>query len=567
MRQLGWGALRTDSHFDSTSFKSMSEADITLRAQTLASPSSAETARIVSADASQSGSRFRAGWVSLLQMVFSFPAMLGMALVGRVFYEARAFVVDPDLWWHIRIGQDILATHRWPTVDPYSFTVTGDSWIAYEWLGDVLIGGVARAGGLVGLEILLFALASAVVLALYAYSTLRSGNSKAGFVATVVLCTLAFASFNLRPQMVGYLFLVLTLISLERFRQGKPRAIWFLPGLFLLWINVHGSWVIGLGVLFAFFASGLFEFRAGSLETRRWTRAERMKLETVILLSLMAIPLTPYGTRLAAYPFTVASNLPLNVGNIREWQPMPFNIVGGKLFLAIVLGLFLAQLMAPFKLKVFEVAMLFGGIVMACLHVRFLLLFVPFSAPILAVMVARWLPPYDRKKDHFLLNAILMAGAAVAIASYFPKRADLEKITSESFPVRAVQYLRQHPVQGPVFNSYGYGGYLVGMLPEQKVFIDGRGDLYEDAGVFGEYLEVSNLKAGAFEVLRAHGIEACLLDRKEPLATVLDALPDWEQRYSDGVSVLFVRRKLDLSRSSKFSTAPVSGRTAQEVKE
>ena len=57
---------------------------------------------------------------SVLQKIFSFPAMLGVFLVGRVFYEARAFVVDPDLWWHIRIGQDILATHQWPTVDPYS---------------------------------------------------------------------------------------------------------------------------------------------------------------------------------------------------------------------------------------------------------------------------------------------------------------------------------------------------------------------------------------------------------------------------------------------------------------
>jgi len=261
-----------------------------------------------------------------------------------------------------------------------------------------------------------------------------------------------------------------------------------------------------------------------------------------LLLSLAVIPITPYGTQLAAYPFTVASTLPLNVGNILEWQPMPFNIAGGKLFLIIVLGFFLCQMIAPLKVKLFEAVLLFGGIAMACLHVRFLLLFVPFSAPLLAVMLARWLPPYARKKDHFALNTILMAAVIIAIAHYFPTEADLKKTASQSFPVRAVEYLRQHPVPGPMFNTYGYGGYLVGMLPEQKVFIDGRGDLYEDAGVFAEYLEVADLKPGAFEVLRAHGIQACLLDRKEPLATALDSIPDWEQRYSDGVSVLFVRR-------------------------
>lgn len=114
-----------------------------------------------------------------------------------------------------------------------------------------------------------------------------------------------------------------------------------------------------------------------------------------------------------------------------------------------------------------------------------------------------------------------------------------------------------------MFNTYGYGGYLLGMLPEQRVFIDGRGDLYEEAGVFGEYLEVSDLKSGAFQVLRAHGIQACLLDRKEPLATVLSALPDWEQRYSDEVSVLFVRRNLEAARPAQTE----SGQTAPAVKE
>jgi hypothetical protein len=526
----------------------MSEVGIALKPQTPGSISAVSEAP--ASGAVEAGLVEKVAASSLLQKVFSFPAMLGTLLVGRVFYEVRAFMVDPDLWWHVRIGQDILATHHWPTVDPYSFTVAGNPWIAYEWLGDVLIGGVARMGGLLGLEILLFVMATAVMLALYAYSTLRSGSSKAGFVSSVVLCSLAFASFNLRPQMVGYLFLVLTLIVLERFRQDKQHAIWILPVLFLLWINTHGSWVIGLGVVFAFLASGLFEIQWGSVETKRWTRSQRMKLETVFLLSLAVIPITPYGTRLAAYPFTVASTLPLNVGNIMEWQSMPFNIVGGKIFLVIVLGFFLAQMIAPFKLRLFEVVLLFGGIAMACVHVRFLLLFVPFSAPVLAVMMARWLPPYDRKKDHFLVNAILMAAVVFGIIRYFPTQTGLKKIASQSFPVHAIEYLRQHRVPGAMYNTYGYGGYLVGMLPEQKVFIDGRGDLYEDAGIFGEYLEVAGLKAGAFEVLRAHGIQACLLDRKEPLATALDSMPDWERRYSDGVSVLFVRRNLKLSTGS-----------------
>src|SRR5260370_10830071 len=157
--------------------------------------------------------------VALLQRAISFPAMLGMLLVGAVFGVVRSFNVDPDLWWHIKTGELILSTHRWATTDPYSYTAKGMPWMSCEWLGDLVFAAVYRVEGLRGLEALLVLLASGVILTLYAFATLRSGNSKAGFVAAAVLLTLANGSFNLRPQMMGYLFLILTLIVLERFRQ------------------------------------------------------------------------------------------------------------------------------------------------------------------------------------------------------------------------------------------------------------------------------------------------------------------------------------------------------------
>jgi hypothetical protein len=550
---FGGTALRAESHFDSTSFKSMSEADIALKAETLAAPGSAETVRVASSGGAQARAGFSAKAVSLLQMVFSFPAMLGMALVGRVFYEARAFFVDPDLWWHIKVGQDILATHHWPTVDSYSFTVAGQPWIAYEWLGDVLLAWVEKTGGLLGLEILLFALASVVMLALYAYASMKSGNSKAGFVVAGLMCSLAFASFSLRPQMLGYLFLILVLIVLEKFRQGKNNALWFLPPIFLLWVNTHGSFIIGIGVVVFYVIAGLWEFRAGTIEGSKWTPQQRVRLELGLLLSLAVLPLTPYGAQVAVYPFDMAFGQPINVANIQEWQPMPFNIGGGKLFLVVVVAFFVAQMLMQVTMRVGDAALFFSGFAMACLHRRFLLLFVPFFAPVAAAIIARWLPPYDRKKDHFYLNAAIMAAAAVAIVWYFPKTNDLEKAVGRIYPVQAVEYLRQHPVRGPIFNAYGYGGYLVGKLPEQPVFIDGRGDLYERGGIFGEYIEVSDMKPAAFRILDQHHIEACLLERKDALSTALGAMPGWELRYSDALSALYVRRTAAVADSGQES--------------
>src|SRR5258708_26634188 len=92
--------------------------------------------------------------LSLLKWVVSFPAMLGTMLVGAVFIVGRMFAVDPDLWWHVKNGQNILATHRWPTTAPYSFTVAGTPCTAYVWLGELLFWGVGCPRGLGGSAVL-----------------------------------------------------------------------------------------------------------------------------------------------------------------------------------------------------------------------------------------------------------------------------------------------------------------------------------------------------------------------------------------------------------------------------
>ena len=491
------------------------------------------------AEETTAGSRPSAVW-DIAKRAISFPVMLGAMLVGGAFGVVRAFNVDPDLWWHIRTGELILSTHRWATTDPYSYTSFGAPWMSCEWLGDALFAAVYRMGGLRGMQALLVVLASAVMLALYGFATLRSGNSKAGFVSAAVLLVLANASFNLRPQMLGYLFLILTLIALEFFRQGKQRVVWLLPILFVIWINTHGSWIIGLGVIVLYIACGLVEFHIGSLEARRWTESERLRLEAVFMLCLAAIPITPYGTRLAMYPFTVASSLPISVANILEWQVMPFNLAGGKIFLALVLGFFLLQMAFNFSWPIFEVLLFLGGVGMACLHVRFVLLFVPFFAPLLATMAARGIPAYDRKKDQYLLNFALIAGIVIAIAHYFPSRTEIEKKVADAFPVHSLEYMQQHPVPGPIFNSYGFGGYMI--MSGYKTFIDGRSELFEQTGVLNDYMHITLMKPGAMKVLGGYRVRACLMQRDEPFATALAAMPDWQTVYSDPVSVIFVKR-------------------------
>jgi hypothetical protein len=480
--------------------------------------------------------------VSMLKNIFSFPVMLGGLLVTGVYVARREFDVDPDFWWHLKIGDGILATHHWPTADHFSFTAAGNPWLSAEWLSEVLFSAIAHLGGFLGLEVLFILLGAAILVALYTFATLRSKNSKAGFVASALLLVLATANFNLRPQMLGYLFLILTLIALERFRQGHTRALWFLPLLFLVWVNSHPSWEIGLGTIFVYWMSGWKEMRLGGIEMHPWGTAERLRLACTFFLCVAVLPITPYGTKLAAFPFQFVSALPNNLAYIIEWQPMPFDQPGPKLFLILVFAIFAAQIAFRLVWRLEEAALFFVGVFMACLHARFLLVFVPFCAALLATTLALWVPKYDRKKDQYLLNAALLSAMLFGMIWYFPSRAAIEQNVATHFPVHAVEYLREHPVPGPMLNAYNFGGYLVWATgPERKVFIDGRGELYEPAGVFPDYMHITLLKPGALDVLKNYGIRSCLLEREQPMATLLSSRADWEKIYSDQTSVLYIK--------------------------
>ena len=481
--------------------------------------------------------------IHYLKRVFSFPAMLGGVLVAGVFWAKHGFDVDTDFWWHLKVGEDILATHHWPTTDTYSFSAPGQPWLAAEWLGDVLFAGVERIGGLRALDVLLVVMSAAIILALYGLCSLRSGNSKASFVAVVVLTILSLPVFNFRPQMLGFLFIVLTLTALERFRQGRPAALWFLPVLFLIWVNTHGSWTIGLLVILVYWASGLKEIRVGSVETIAWTTAQRERILLIVFLCVAVLPITPYGTKLAFFPFQFVNSLPVNLTSINEWQPMPFNLFGAKLFLALIFGWFVAQLVYRSKWRLEELTLFFFGTAMACLHVRFLLVFVPFFAPLLATLLARWIPGYEREKDQYWINAGLMTATLAAMIHYFPRTTEIEKNIATMYPSGAVAFMHAHSLPGPLFNSYGFGGYLEWAGGGRtKVFIDGRGELYEPGGVFADYMHISLLKPGALAVLHSYQVKACLLDRDQPLAVFLAALPEWQTVYSDKVSVVLARK-------------------------
>ncbi len=469
---------------------------------------------------------------------------MAVLLGGVALIQTQSRFLDPDTWWHITVGEHILRSHAWPMSDPYSFTAHGGDWIAYEWLGEVVMALAARAGGLAGVALLQRALVALLALLLYYYAYLRSGKAKAACFAAALLLPVAGVIFTLRPQLLAYIFLLVTLICLEQFRHGHTRALWFLPLVFLLWVNTHGTFVIGLAMIGLYWASGTVSFQAGGLVAERMMPRQRIQLLSAFLFCTLALLVTPYGSRLAAYPLQMAISQPLVTSNIQEWQPLTFSMPLGKYLLALLLALFVAQVVFRLSYRLEELAMLVLAVYATCVHIRFAMVFAILLAPIVASVLARWVSPYDPAKDHYFLNVAIIVLVVVGLARVLPSKRELDNMVAKEYPVGAVDYLRHHPEPTGMFNEYFWGGYLISQLgPEHKVFIDGRADLYEYSGVLRDYSEIVSMNRDAMRLLDKYGIQSCLVNRHGSVTTLLSASPDWKVVYSDDLSTIFVRNR------------------------
>lgn len=503
----------------------------------------------------------RSAFLRMLRKVFSFPVLLGTVLVGESYVTVRSLRLDPDTWWHMKYGEAILGTGHWPTVDNWSFTVHGMPRIAYEWGGEVATAFAYRMGGLCGLDILLITLTSIFVVLMYYYASLCCRNSKAAFVATAVTLPVAAMCFTLRPQLFGYILLLVTLILLERFRQGRQRHLWVLPPIFLLWVNTHGSFTLGFMVIGLYWLSGLTEFSCGGLHAIKWEPRQRIHLELVTLLSVAVLPITPYGTRLATVPMEVATSLPVNFADVMEWQPLNFSFWEAKLLLILAAGFILANITFRLRYRLEELALFFLIAYLTFVHSRFAILYAIVFVPLAASVLSRWMPGYDPRVDKYALNAVLILAAVAAFVWYMPSQATLQEHITSEYPVQAVRYLRDHTPPGRMFNEYAFGGYLVWTrAPEHKVFIDGRGDVYEGAGVFADYMDVIDIKPDALAVLQSYQINSCLILQDSPLATLLAASRNWRQVYRDKLSVIFVRGQNEAATTTHTAGTAAEGK-------
>ncbi len=250
---------------------------------------------------------------------FGHAAFFGFVLLFGLLAMTARNAVDPDLWWHLRTGQWIVDTGHVPHSDPFSFTRAGHTWVAHEWLSEVVFYELWKHGGAAVLIVFSAIITTAGFMLLYWRCPVR-GHWAAAVITLGAL--VAAPAWGVRPQMFTFTLASLLLWLLER-GENRPRLLFWIPPLFLLWLNLHGGFALGPVLLLAYGAGVILETAFGNTP---WPEARPILLRVSLLLvaCLLLVPLNPSGTQLYRYPFDTLRS-PWMRAFIGEWHSPNFH--------------------------------------------------------------------------------------------------------------------------------------------------------------------------------------------------------------------------------------------------
>ena len=474
-----------------------------------------------------------------LLVVFPFQVVLTAIVLVIPFLLARQGMNDPDIWWHMRNAEYLIQHHQMPDHDMYSFTVPATPWINHEWLSEIPYYFAWRTFGLSGIKSLSLVLLALMFLGLLYLSYQESKNFKASVAACCFAVFLCTVSFGPRTILFGYVYLIALLIVLQRFRLQNNAPLWIIPPLFCLWANTHGSWLLGLIIFSIFVFSGLVRGSWGVLEAKRWTATQFRKLAITWAASIASLFLNPFGWRLVLYPFDLGFRQKLNISHVAEWVSVDFHTMRGKMVLALIIVLLITALVRRSRWILTDVLIFLFALYSGLTYTRFLVLLAIVVAPILAKALD-FFAPYRPELETPIFNAVVVIAISIGIIHYWPTNASLQRSVEETYPSKALPYLKAHPPAGPMLNYYLWGGYLGWNDKNLKVFVDSRVDIFEYAGVLRDYLDLLALK-NSDTLLEKYKIQYVLFPPNEPLTHLLQMDARWRTTYQDELVVLLER--------------------------
>jgi hypothetical protein len=469
-------------------------------------------------------------------MVFLFGILLGPRFFG-----------DGDTGRHIVVGNIVVAERYIPMINIFSHTKSGLPLTTTEWLSEAVYAVAYLAMGLNG-AVLLSVILIAVTFTLVFRETLLSSQSYLISFSLVFLMVLAtLFHWMARPHLFSWLLFAIWLPLMDRLARGETKNYWQFPLLMLLWVNLHGGFVLGFLVWGAYITSWLMEH-----SFREVVSSELFKrLLFAGVLSLLVTLLNPSGIGLWKNVFGHVGDSDLMNLHI-EWQSPNFHDPNTWPFLLMIALLVFSFSRSSHPILLARSFIAAGLLILGLYSVRNIPYAVIACVPMLGIY--DWglmrLSFFQRVEQKLHVAQVGLRGAVwsllsvIAIASLLISGQTLD-LTNQGnrfdpalFPVHAVDWLSAHPQPGNVFNEFTAGGYILFRLwPEQKVFIDGQTDFY-GAELVKDYLTMLNAHDGWEGLFAKYQIDWVLLPRDVPLVKILKSNSQWRILYEDDVSII-----------------------------
>lgn len=424
-----------------------------------------------------------------------------------VFVAAARAITDNSFLWHVWAGTVQLDAGEVLRFDPFSFTAGGEGWRTQSWVADLGYGLLERATGDLAWVWPLVALTLVLTLSIVGLAVYREvSNPTATAIVLFFVAWLVLRTLVPRPVVFSHLLLAALVVTL-----GTRRLQWAIPLLVWVWAGVHGSFVIGLGLIV--------------LEA---IRSSRRQLWTVAGLSAVTASLTAHGVALWGILLAFAESRGA-LDLIQEWAPPDLTDPTVAPYALIVVAVLVAAARGRIAVRdlVVVVPFLLFGLTSYRALIPATLVLAPWAAR--AVDFPRGVSSTSR------LNAAI-AVALVAVALVLGLGRAESEPDDELFPVAAVSALSP----GPLFHGDAVGGYLIySAWPQRLVYTDDRAELYGEQR-FQDFVDARDGRPVWRDVFAEYGIVQALLPAEGTGLEEILTAEGWDEGYRDDEFVLLV---------------------------
>ncbi len=485
-----------------------------------------------------------------------------LPLVG-VFVLTTLLSVRPitaiDIGFHLRGGQWILGNMAFHKNDVFTYTVNQNEYIAMYWLYQVLVYSLFTLTGYAGLSIM-----NAILIALVFFLMFirMKSNGIPVWLATItlLLTTLAMETrFMIRPEVMTWILLIVTLLILDQYFHYKKNYLYLLPIIQLLWVNVHGLFILGWIATGTYLMSTWFHERKFDTGLCKW-----------FIVSIMVSLANPYFLKGITFPFYLFTRLQgssIFKDAIAEFKsPWTIKTTALRPFLpALSLYSYYLTTFASFilclitykKRKVHEYLILGAFFYISATAIRNVPLFIIVAIPLIAVSVrdivhfrfpskqAKIVTILFRYTPYvFLIFTALFSLRVITDAYYIADRrtknfgTGLDKYTN---PISAADFIVRNNLRARMLNDLNSGSWLIWTIP-QPVFIDGRLEVMQET-FFQEYLK-SFEPGGLAQLIEEYKPKIILFDYFVALKwhIQLKRMPEWRLIYWDEKSVIYAHQ-------------------------